>query len=279
MKCMIDAFCEFGGENVLGKAREMADSIGDRVRAIVSSSRSSDPQRLLYLGADEVLKCDTKETSDWIDLFSSLISNEAQLKLVIFPSNVVCNAIMGAIYAKESRKISLYYDDADLLDSSNVTKSLVGTGFAFQSSLDGKVKLVSIKTSSLSPPFEDSSRYGKVRIAEWKKDDGFKSVPLNVESGIETSKLTILVGPDTSSVVYDLSEKLGKKYMARVMKLSREIEVIYGPCLAVGIEARARDLPRFEGYLVAINSKRAPITAIADAVVQSQDIETILSTM
>lgn len=276
---MIYNFCEFGGENLLGKAREIADSIGDRVRAIVASNSSIDIQRLGFLGADEVMRCDTSEPSDWIEFFSSVIANEDGLKLIIFPSNVISNAILGAVYASVENLVSVYCDDVEFLDSNRSTKSLVGKGYAFQKFIGDKVNLVSIKASSVAPPFEDSSRYGKPKVSEWAKDAGFKRILFNIPSKIESGKLTILLGPDTCAAITEISEMLGRKYDARVLNFSGAIEIVYGPCLAIGIKANARDLPKFDGYLISINSKKAPIAAIADTAVLSDDIVTVLSSM
>ena len=275
---MIDVLCEFGGENLLGKARELADSAGDRVTAIVSS-KASDPQRLLYLGADEVLKCAVSEANQWIEVLTSILSSDARPKLVLLPSNAMCNAVMGAVYSIASDLVSFYYDNVDLLDSNSATKPLAGTGYAVQKTFADKVNLVSIKVSSVSPPFEDSSRYGKMKDLEVKKSIGMAPVKIASGSGIESNNLTILTSPDSSKTVIELSEKIGKKYGARVQKFSGAIEVIYGPCLSIGIQSRVRDLPKFEGYLISINSKNAPISTIADAVVESQDIEKVLSSM
>lgn len=275
---MIDVFCEFGGDGLLGKARELADSVGDKVTAIVSS-KDSDPQRLVYLGADEVQKCSASEPNQWIDIFSSILSSEASPKLILFPSTIVCNTIMGAVYSIANEQVSSYCDATELLESSTATKPLVGTGYAVQKTFVDKVSLVSMNISSVSPPFEDSSRYGKVKDFEMKKENRSASVKINVASGTESNKLTILTSPESSQAVNKLSEKIGKKYGARVLKFSGLIEVIYGPCISIGIESRVRDLPKFEGYLIAINSKNAPISTIADAVVVSEDIEKVLSAM
>lgn len=272
---MIHVFCEYGGEVLLGKARGLADSVGDRVGAIVSSGGSTDPQKLIYLGADEVLRCDAGEPDHWIALLSSMISNEPSLKSLIFPSNLVCNVIMGAVYSKSSERVSIYCDDADLLEESFATKSLIGTDYALQKSSGDKVSLVSIKASSVAPPFEDSSRYGKVRQYEWKKEKA-PSI-FNIQSGTDSRRLTVLVGLDSSDSIKELSGKLGRKYDARVVKFSGGMEVVYGPCLAIEIYARARDLPKIDGYLIALNSKKAPIASVADAVVVSENIEKIIA--
>ena len=76
---MIIVFCELGGEGLLGKAREIADSAGSKVLALISEE-SVDPQRLIHLGADEVLKSSVNEMSDWIEIISDLITSENKLK-------------------------------------------------------------------------------------------------------------------------------------------------------------------------------------------------------
>lgn len=272
---MIDVFCEFGGENALGKAREIADSIGDRVRAVVSL-RSIDPQRLVQLGADEVLTCEgVTKTGEWVRVLSSIVSDS---KFVIFASNNVSNMIMGALYYAAKDRVSLYLDGADLLETNAATKSLANAGFAFKKNANDKASLVSVNLSSVAPPFEDTSRYGKIRAYEWNKNS---ERPLNLaEMGAPSNaRLTILLGPGCKKGISELSQKLGEKYGGTVQKFSGTTQIVYGPCLAVEVENRVRELPKFEGYLIAINSKKSPISTIADVVVESEDLEKILASM
>ncbi len=172
---MIIVFCELDGEALLGKAREIADSAGDRVLALVSED-SVDPQRLIYLGADEVLKSTVNEPSDWIEIISDLITNEKKVKVVLFPSNVTSNVIMGAVYSHARSKVGCYLDQAGLVEGTAVAKSFDTTNFTLQKNLkENTVSLVSLKTNSIPKPFEDTSRYGKTR--EIQTEEGSRCLP------------------------------------------------------------------------------------------------------
>ena len=271
-------FCELGGEGLLGKAREIADSIGDRVLALIAED-SVDPERLIHLGADEVLKCSVNDLGDWIEIISDLIRNENKLKLVIFPSNIISNAIMGASYSGARSKIGYYLDEADLVEGTIAIKSFASTGFSLQkSTAEDMAGLLSLKISSISQPFDDNSRHGKIRELQMKKiTDSFPILhdvpeePLN-----SSSELTILIGQLGSGHVNELVQRVAEKYHSTIRKYSRSVQVVYGPCVAIELYDNLRDLPEFKADLISLNARSSPIGAISDVVVINSEIEKII---
>ena len=176
--------------------REIADSSGDRVLALVAED-SIDPQQLIYFGADEVLHSSVNEVGDWIEIISDLVRTENKLRLVMFPSNIISNVIMGAVYSRARDKVGYYLDDADLVEGTTVAKSFDATGFAIQRNAEKNITgLVSLKVSSIPQPFEDTSRYGKKRAISTQKSVGFFPILLDApeEPLSSSSELTILTG-------------------------------------------------------------------------------------
>ena len=275
---MIVIFCELGGEVLLGKAREIADSSGDRVLALIAED-SVDPERLIHLGADEVLKCSVNALGDWIEIISDLIRNENKLKLVIFPSNIISNVIMGASYSRVRSKIGYYLDEAELVEGTTAIKSFASTGFSLQkSTAEDKTGLLSLKISSVSQPFEDTSRYGKIRELQMKQITDSFPILLDVpEEPLSSSgELTILIGPLSNGHVNELVQKVADKYHSRIRKYSRSVQVVYGPCIAIELYDNLRDLPEFKGDLISLNARSSPIGAISDLVIINSEIEKVL---
>lgn len=68
----IAVFSELGGEGLLGKARELADETGDKVLALCSTRDSDQQQRLIHLGADEVVVCPVSSLGHWLPLFRNI---------------------------------------------------------------------------------------------------------------------------------------------------------------------------------------------------------------
>ncbi|MGI0091925.1 MAG: hypothetical protein ACREBS_09465, partial [Nitrososphaerales archaeon] len=239
MRIMIVVFCGLGGENLLGRAREIADTLGERVIAMVASEDKVDAQRLIYLGADEVLECEIDKPTNWIDAISNIIQTENQLKSIIFPSNILSNTIMGAVYSRKRERVSVYLDDVDLLvGGTTASKSFGINGFSLQaSSKASKVCLFSAKISSVLQPLEDSSRYGKKRSLESKKLEKKASSPILLdvlEEPLNSSgELTVLVGSRSGDRINELARKLSQKYRAKLRKYSGATEVVYGPCIAI----------------------------------------------
>lgn len=266
---------------MLGKAREIADSIGDRVLALVAAD-SLDPQQLIYLGADEVAKAPVNELGDWIEIVSDLLAGENKPKLVLFPSNIISNVVMGAVYSKSRSKIGCYFDEADNVEGTIATKSFDSSRFALQkTSGESKTSLVALRIASVSPPFEDTSRYGKTTELQLKKaTDVFPILVDAPETPMNSScELTVLIGATCDDRVNEQAQQLAKKYHSRVVKYSGAVEVVYGPCLAIDLNEKLRDLPEFEGDLISINASKSPINSISDLAVVSLDIPKILERM
>ena len=119
---MIVVFCVLGGERLLGKAREIADSVGDRVLALCAGD--ADAKKLIYLGADEVQRAEVKEPGDWVSVISDLLQNEARISSLIFPFNVVTSVIAGAVYARERKSIESFIDGADYYDGQTIARGM-----------------------------------------------------------------------------------------------------------------------------------------------------------
>ena len=275
---MIIVFCELGGEGLLGKAREIADSAGSKVLALISEE-SVDPQRLIHLGADEVLKSSVNEMSDWIEIISDLITNENKLKMALFPSNVISNIIMGAVYSHVRSRIGCYLDQAGLIEGTVVAKSFDTTVFTLQKNpRENTVSLVSLKTNSIPQPFEDTSRYGKTREIPLKKaTDVFPILHDPPEVPLSSSdEVTILVGASSDDHITELAQRIADKFHSKMQKYTRAVEVVYGPCVAIELNDKLRDLPEFKGDLFSLNTRKSPINAISDVAVINSEIATIL---
>ena len=109
-----------------------------------------------------MLKADVESPGEWIAIISDLIEKE-KVRAVIFPSNVISNVIAGAVYSRERGKVGSFLDESDYMEGSVVAKAF--EGLSLQKSSGEKASIVSLKTTSVPEPFEDTSRYGKVRDA------------------------------------------------------------------------------------------------------------------
>jgi hypothetical protein len=271
---MIVVFCEFGGEGLLGKAREIADSVGDRVLALVGES--SDPNRAVYLGADEVFKVDVETPGEWIGVISELFESEKRIRFLIFPSNIVSNVIAGAVYFREMKRVGVFIDDCDYADEANASKAFDANGLAIQKGLvEDKTNILSLKARSFARPFEDTSRYGKVR--DYKRKDGaplaFLMEQVPKEPLSSSDELTFIAG---NNRVVESVRKLAQKFHARLLQYSGAIEVVDGPCVAFEITEKLRHLPEFRQELISLNAETSPINAISDTAVVSVDLQQIL---
>lgn len=276
---MIIVFCELGGESLLGKAREISGSTGDRVLALVGGD-SIEPQRLISLGADEVGKANVSELGDWIELISDMVKGTSKPKLVIFPSNVISNVIMGAVYSRSRTHVGCYLDEAENIDGSTLIKSF-DSGFLLRKSFpEDKVCLLGMKISSVPQPFEDDSRYGKTTELQLKKpSDAFPILTDPPEVAMNaSSELTVLVG-SSEERINGLARRLAEKYHGRILNYSGALSVVYGPCVAMDVVDKLRNLPEFQGDLISLNSKACPINLISDVAVINPDIQKILEQM
>lgn len=273
---MILVFCEFGGQKLLGKARELADMSGSRVLALTREN-GLDTQSLISLGADEVLTCSADRTQEWVDVISDLVRKSRGLRITMFASNRICDSIMSGVYAECADNIGTYFDGIDRIEGDSLSKSFPEFGVRANDQLsEEKVALVSVKLSSVPEPFEEGSRYGKVTKIPFTtapKDD----VRLSTISDCRgvSSILTILLGSNDPKLL-DLCDKVAQKYFAIVKEVSGRVQVVYGPCLAVEVKSKLGQLPNFKGPLISINSARAPVTLVSDLAGISEDIEGVL---
>ncbi len=274
---MIIVFSEFGGEDLLGKARELADSVGDRVLALVSAEK--DPQRLVYLGADEVIRGSVKEPGEWVSIISDLLRTENRVRTLLFPFNIISSVIAGAVYSIERDSIGGFMDGVDYIDGSTMARALDSTNFALErSSSKEKVNLITINLTSVTPSFEDSSRNGRTREGQLTAKDTIsfplKGVP--EETVNSQSDLTVIAGDEKS---VEFAKKLSKRYHAKFVKYSGAIEIVYGPCVAIEVSEKLRYLPEFKGDLITLNTTQSPINAISDISVVSPEIGKIIESL
>jgi hypothetical protein len=275
---MIVVLAELGGKKLLGKARELADASGDRVLALVREGGEIDPQHLVYLGADEVLTCKASATSGlaWTAIFLELLKKETIL-LIMLPSNLFSNEVLGGVgYALGDK--CCFLDDAEMIDASSLSKSFRDLGVVVKRAvLENKVALTSIKLSSVPEPFEDTSRYGKVKSFELHSHAGDGQ---DLDFGIiqSSANFCILLGTDDPKLA-ELAKKMGEKYGANVRGMSGKVQVVYSSCLAIEVKSRMDELPVFKGPLLALNSAKAPIFSVADTAAVSEDVERVLELM
>ena len=284
---MIAVFTEQGGERLLGKARELADYSGVRVRAICSEEHKPDAERYISLGADEVLTIPAESLGDWVETFVGLVSINRKLRMILVPSNIVGDLILGVVSARVPDRIGSTLDGVEGLSESGATKSIPLSesvlSVPLYSGEGDKVSIFSLKLGSFPEPFEDTSRYGKVSAAELPspsspalgKDVFF--IPPNVLNN-SSSILTILRGKSASEGLNSEIEKVALKYKTAVLNEEDSPgRVVYGNCLAVNVNSYARDLPQFDGDLVSINdSEDAPISKLANLALITSEPEELL---
>jgi hypothetical protein len=278
---LIVVFAELSGEKLLGKAREIADSVGDRVLALCSVE--ADAQKLIYVGADEVQRVEVEEPGDWVSIISDLFQNEPGIRSIIFPFNVVTSAIAGALYARERKSIESFMDGADYFDGLMIARSLDSSDYAFQKGAgreepQKKTIVLTINVASVAPTFEDSSRYGKIReVLVRKKSELSFSLEDAPEKPLNSlNELTVIVGDEE---LRESAEKFSQRYGARFLMYSSEIEVIYGPCVAIEVSEKLRNLPEFKGDLISLNTKHSAINTISDLTVVSAEIDRVIESL
>ncbi len=277
MNILIVVFCELGGKNLLSKAREIADLSGDRVSAFISQDNIN-PQELIYYGADQVEVCNVQERTDWINIISSYLE-ENNVKCALFPSNILSNIIMGAVYSRDRSRIASYSDEANLLEGTYSSKSLKALGVALRRDFDSeKCCLVSLRVSSLPEPFEDTSRYGNIHPRKMTPKTSNYQISLQNQADAPSlsGELTVLIGSGIGDRTNELCAKLAEQYGGKCIKFSGSVETIYGPCVAVEIGNRLSDLPVFNDELISISSKKLPICSVADTATICEDIDKIL---
>jgi hypothetical protein len=272
---MIVVYCDNRGYVLLGKAREIADETGDRVCAITDEQAARSSDELIALGADEVVNFRLSK-GGWVAAISSFVTKEPGIRMILFPSGEKSSCIMGAVYAMISEKVSGLFVDADSLSGGEAAKKL--EGFALiqrvQPKADGKVSLISIKLSAVPEPFEDISRYGKTRIFEGQSEENVPTIALESRSSALTP--IVLVGREVSEQTAKLASVIAEKYHGTKEVVSGRIEVVYGPCIAIEVSSKLRELPMFKGELISISSKRFPINSVSELSVITPEPEKIL---
>ncbi len=229
--------------------------------------------RLIHLGADEVVSCSIENSSDWILVISEVIRSESNVRMVIFPSNSSANILMGILYSSVKVKISSFLDGAKAIDADSISKQFEDSFFLQKRLSPDKTALVSLKLTSFAEPFEDASRYGKIRSIPRVNSERVIPFPLTSDS---SSKLTVLVGRGTSEKTLNPAKRLAEKYHGEMKPSSGKVEVIYGPCIAVEISTRLRELPEFKGELISIAEKNLPIGTIAEVAVVTPELDSVL---
>lgn len=284
-KRIIIVFAEVGGRRLLGRAREIADSLGFRVLAVCSRDIANKAQELIWLGADEVISFNAVSVNDWSKVLAYLIRNEKQTKFVLFPSNPIANAILGSTYALASERIGSFADGVEKFNDQGASKVLHPSEIILQTAASSeKVSMWSVKLNSVPEPFEDSSRYGKTRDLELPKDSqnpGSPSIENSKSFRDRSSILTLLLGRNFHEGLGAPQklklDELAKKYSGILLEMSGSVQVVYGPCLAIEIGSSERELPEFQSDLLSINSsKNAPITAIAKLSATSPDVGKVI---
>lgn len=284
---IIGVLADLGGERLLGKAREIADSQGYGVLAICPENKKSDANRLIGLGADEVQICQASDTADWIGVLSDLIkARSAELRILLLPSNILANFILGGLCIAAAPRVGQVLDCAESVSEFGASKSLksVPAVLSVRASED-KVSIYSVSLAPVPEPFEDSARYGKIGTfsSSLKEARHARSIPISDFGSPyldSSTRLTLIVGRNCrSSPKRDENlKKIASRYEAIVVK-EEEMSgrVVYGACLAIEVSSPVRDLPELQGTVISINSDRkSPISQVADVAVISQDIDGIL---
>jgi hypothetical protein len=272
---MIVVFCDLGGSKLLGKARELADTTGQKVAVLCSERSEEKKQNLIYLGADEVISCTIEKLSDWIPIITEIVESESNVEVVFFPSNSSANILMGLLHSNIKAKISFFLDGAVAVDADIVSKQFENSSVVLQRRfIADKTALVSLKLTSFAEPFAESSRYGKIRSVR-RINSGLSTISLPATPN-SSNKLTVLVGRGTSEKTAATAKRLAEKYHGEMRMNSGKVEVIYGPCIAVDLSTKLRELPEFKGELISIAEKNLPIGSIAEVAVVTPELDSVL---
>ncbi len=282
---------EFGGERVTGKARELADLLGYRVLVICSSESNQDfPERLIALGADEVIRLDgAKSVAEWSEALALLLKERVEIKYLLATSGIVADAILGAVYAISNDKISCFATGIDSLNEMESVKNFRSLGISLHFKMGTKANVFSLKATSIPIPFEDTSRYGKISnlkpklLAEPQGRVSPTTSGLSREQYLDTSQiLTVLAGKELAADELEFKEarRIASKYQGKFVEQQSHVEEIFGPCLALRVSAwREKDLPSFHGELIAlISSDDQVICKMADSAgIITKDFPKVLS--
>ena len=250
-----------------------------------SKENSTKPQKLISLGADEVISFNAETVNDWSKVLAYLIRSEKQARFVFLPSSPLGGAILGSTHALSFERIGSVADGVEKFNEQGASKLMHPSGRVLQvAAASDKVSLWSIRLNSVPEPFEDSSRLGKTKSLELPKDLG--SVGSPSIAGYRrildlSSTFTLLVGKkhleDIDSSQRKKVEDLAEKYSGKLLHMSGSVQVIYGPCLAIEVESPLGELPEFQSDLLSLNSsKEPPISRIAKLSAVTPDVERVI---
>lgn len=281
---IIAVLADLGGERLLGKAREIADSLGYRVLALRQNSRKADANRLIALGADEVETYQVNSASGWVTSITELAKRRSDLRIILLPSHIVGNYIAGGLSVSLSNSVGKMLDRVDAMTELVASKSIPSCPATLTADLiDGKISIFSMILETLPEPFEDSSRHGKISSFDFSSPANRPNLLLR-EFGAKflesSSKLTMLLGRATANSSLDrgLLTQLASQYNAEVLEeQSAGGRTIYGTCIAIQVDAHTNELPEFQGELISLNSDRnARIIQISDYFVVSKDLNQVV---
>jgi len=279
---LIVVLAELGGERLLGKARELADNQGVRVLAVCSEEHRSLAQRYISLGADEVEIFPATNTGEWIETFVNLVKSNKNLKIIILPSNVIGNIILGAVSARIPERIGSVLDGVEILSENGASKLIPVSECAVEAVTfsQDKVSMISLRLTAFPEPYEDATRYGKVFAGEVPQ--AIKQDRFYIPNSLRTNSSDVLVILRGRSGTKSLSDAgIVSKYIAASLEEGDSAgKVIYGNCLALEVNSHPRDLPQFNGDLVSVNtSEEAPIIKLASLALVTQDVEGLLQSV
>jgi hypothetical protein len=274
----IFVLANYGGKNLLGKARELGDAWGDKVVAFTFKDSQEEMEEMIHLGADEVLHSEINDIRDIISTVFEQVRSDSSSKMVLFPSTTFSNAYMGMLYSYGRELFSLFEDQVEFVDEIFVGKRFGGSQLSIQKKpVPGKIVLCSLRQSTVSPPFEDVTRYGKIRSLKPKSEAGSQLTSYS-ESIVKPSSeiLTILIGGNVQSKTEELAALVVEKYGGYSKSYTGKIEVVYGPCIAIEVGQRLRDLPEFKSELISISKAPLPISTISDTSIITSEIDAVL---
>ncbi|MFI5420013.1 MAG: hypothetical protein ACHQ1H_03510 [Nitrososphaerales archaeon] len=268
----------YGGKNLLGKARELGDAWGDKVVAFTFKDSREEMEEMIHLGADEVLHSEIDDIRDIVSTVFEQVRLDSSSKVVLFPSTTFSNGIMGMLYTRGKELFSLFEDQVELVEENFVGKRFGGSQLAFQKkAVPGKVVLCSLRQSAVSPPFEDITRRGKIRSLRPNSEAGSQLTSYNeVVVKPRTDILTILIGGNVQRKTNELATGVAEKFGGYSKSYISKIEVVYGPCIAIEVGQRLRDLPEFKSDLISISKAPLPINTISDISIITSEIDAVL---
>ncbi|MBI2125821.1 MAG: electron transfer flavoprotein subunit alpha/FixB family protein [Thaumarchaeota archaeon] len=258
---------------VLGKAREIADSLGARVEAAIATSSKADAEMLVRYGADVVYWSEHDFGFDIAELSKAIATLVSNMKpeAVIAPATESGNSV--AAFLGANLGILPVFECSGLeLEESNiiVNKSVYQERFLAKVT-STKPQIFTLFTKQLPMPFEDESRYGK--IVEWKVDakHGIKIIS---ESSIEVKQKRIAVvggrelrTAENFSVLEEFAQLIGGELCATpsaadvglaqsALSIGPLKEINSEICIAVGIGYNRNDLMHINSEtIVAVERK------------------------